>query len=402
MSNLTDLVRIEDPDFYVDPFPVFQRLRREAPVFYYEPLDTWVLTKYDDIRHVGRSPEVFSSTAGILLNDIRHDRVISSFFGKDAELISTTDPPRHRELRRSIGPSFSPRSLKALEAPVRSFCRELIDAIVPGEPLEFVGRIGAVLPLKTIALLIGIPSDDVGQLRFWSDEMLKMGAALDRHHLALAAANTEGMRPFFDEWMVRMVGKDTGELIPTMLKAVQSGEDISYDNLHMFLRSVLVAGNETTRDFLSGSIHAYAGHPDQRDRVAAEPALIADAGEECLRWVTPVRGFIRTAAHTTELRGQRIEEGQHVHLMWMAANRDEDQWTNAATFDVSRRPDPMHLAFGFGEHACIGAALARLEGRVFFEELLARYPHWELAGAPVRPHSVLHNSFEELPVVFGA
>jgi cytochrome P450 len=217
--------------------------------------------------------------------------------------------------------------------------------------------------------------------------------------LAQAAANTEGMRPYFDEWMVRKLGQDTGELIPTMLKAVEAGEHISYDNLHMFLRAVLVAGNETTRDFLTGSIHAYANHPDQRARLRAAPALIGDAGEECLRWVTPVRGFIRTAAQPTELRGQRIEAGQHVHLMWMAANRDEEQWTDAATFDVTRRPDPMHLAFGFGEHACIGAALARLEGRVFFEELLACYPHWELVGEGVRPHSVLHNSFEELTVL---
>jgi cytochrome P450 len=168
----------------------------------------------------------------------------------------------------------------------------------------------------------------------------------------------------------------------------------------MFLRSILVAGNETTRDFLSGSIFAYAEHPEQRAKLCADPSVIAGAGEECLRWVTPVRGFIRTAHQDTEIRGQTIKEGQHVHMMWMAANRDEEIWENAAAFDVSRNPDPMHVAFGFGEHACVGAALARLEGRVFFEELVCRFRHWELAGDAVRPYSVLHNSFEELAVVF--
>jgi cytochrome P450 len=400
-ERLSELIQIEDPAFYTDdPFPVFERMRREVPVFYYEPLDTWVLTRYEDIRMVGRSPEIFSNQGGILLNDIRHDSVIESFFGQEAEVLSTTDPPRHRELRRMIAPSFTPNSIKEMEGAVRRFCRDLIDTIVPDQPVEFVGQIGAVIPLKAIALLMGLPTDDVAPLKYWSDEMLKMGAALDREELALAAANTEGMGSFFDEWMIRCLGKESREMIPTIVSAKLGGADLSYDTIHMFLRSVLVAGNETTRDFISGSIWAYANYPDQRAKLRADPALLADAGEECLRWVTPVRGFIRTVTRDTEIRGREIKQGQHVHMMWMAANRDESIWTDADVFDVSRRPEPTHLAFGFGEHACVGAALARLEGRVFFEELVQRYPHWELAGPPVRPHSVLHNSFEELPVVF--
>ena len=399
-GDLRDLVQVEDPAFYVDPFAVFARMRREEPVFWYEPLDTWVLTRYEDIRYVGRTPRIFSSAQGILLNDIRHQSVIKTFFGQNAELISTTDPPRHRELRRYISPSFSPGSLRAMEEPIRAFARELIDTIVPGEPIRFVDAIGAVLPLQAIALLLGIPSDDVATLRYWSDEMLKMGAALDEEGLAEAARNTAGMGPFFDEWMVRKLGGDTGEVIPTMLAAKLNGENMSYDNLHIFLRSILVAGNETTRDFITGSVFAYANHPEQRAALAADPSLGTSAGEECLRWVTPVRGFIRTATEDTEIRGQTIKAGQHVQMMWMAANRDEEVWSGADMFDVHRPPDPAHLAFGFGEHACIGAALARMEGRVFFEELIARYPNWELAGEPVRPHSVLHNAFEELPVVF--
>jgi cytochrome P450 len=400
-GQLEDIVQIEDPEFYADdPFPIFERMRREAPVFWYAPLDTWVLTKYDDIRHVGKSPAIFSNTDGILLNDIRHRGVIQTFFGKDAELISTTDPPRHRELRRYLSPSFTPGSIKQMEGSIRDICRELIDTIVPGQSLDFVNQIGAILPLKAIALLMGIPGDNLADLKYWSDEMIKMGAALDQQGLLACASNTEGMRAYLDEWMVRSLGRTDSQLIPALVAQRLSGESLSYDNMHMFLRSVLVAGNETTRDFLSGSIWSYAQHPAQRAKLAADPTMGASAGEECLRWVTPVRGFIRTAAQDTELRGQRIRKGQHVHMMWMAANRDEEIWEDAGSFEISRKPEPMHLAFGFGEHACVGAALARLEGRVFFEELMQRYPNWDLAGDPLRPHSVLHNSFEELPVVF--
>ena len=401
VSDLTDAVRIEDPDFYSDdPFPIFARMRREAPVFWYEPLETWVLTKYEDIRYVGRTPDIFSSRDGILLNDIRHKGTSNSFFGEDAELISTTDPPRHRELRRYLAPSFTPSSIKQLEGTVREYCRELIGTIVPGEPIKFVEQIGAVLPLQVIALLMGLPGDNIAELKYWSDEMLKMGAALDREGLAQAAANTDPMRHYLDEWMVRKLGDDSKQMIPTMLAAKLAGENLGYDNLHMFLRSVLVAGNETTRDYISGSIWSYARWPEQRERLVADPSLAGNAGEECLRWVTPVRGFIRTMTEDTEIRGQSMKAGQHVQMMWMAANRDEEIWERADEFDITRKPEPNHLAFGFGEHACIGAAVARLEGRVFFEELVARFPRWELAGEPVRPHSVLHNSFEELPVVF--
>jgi cytochrome P450 len=375
-------------------------MRAEAPVFWYEPLETWLLTKYDDARYVGKTPEIFSSEQGILLNDIRYGNVTNSFFGETAELIATTDPPRHRELRRTVAPSFTPRHVRRMEQAVREYSRELIDSIVPGEPFDFVANIGAVLPLKAIALLMGLPGDNIAQLKYWSDEVLKMGAALDAEGLATAAANTDELRKYLDEWMVRKFGEDSTEMIPTMLNAKLAGERLGYDNLHMFLQAILVAGNETTRDFLSASVLTYAEHPKQRAKLVADPALGVNAGEECLRWTTPVRGFVRTITRDTEIRGQAMKAGQHVHMMWMSANRDEEIWPDADVFDVSRKPDPIHLAFGIGEHSCVGSHVARLEGQVFFAELLKRFPHWEIAGEPRRPYSVMHNSFEELPVVF--
>jgi cytochrome P450 len=400
-GDLAELVRIEDPGFYADdPFPVLARMRAEAPVFWYEPLQTWVLSRYEDVRYAGRTPGIFSNADGILLNDIRYNAISKRFYDEKAEFLGTSDPPRHRELRRYIGPSFTPQAIRDLEADMRRFSRELIDTIVPGEPILFVERIASVLPVKVIAVLFGVPADDFVQLRYWSDEMLKMGAALDEGGLLAAAANAKTMYAYFNEWLVRHLGSQGSGLLPALLRANQAGEQLSYENLHMFLSMSLTAGNETTRDFITGSIYTYARYPEQRAKLVADPSLIEGAVEECLRWVTPVRGFIRTLLQDTEIRGQKVERGQHVQLLWMSANRDEDVWENADVFDVTRKPNPMHLAFGFGEHGWVGAAVARLEGRVFFEELLRRYPRWELAGEPTRPHSVLHNSFEELPVVF--
>jgi cytochrome P450 len=402
-QELEELVRIEDPDFYIDPFDVFVRMQRERPVFWYEPLETWVLTKYDDIRYVGRTPEVFSSADGVLLNDIRFGHSTNAFFPDNCERIATSDPPRHRELRRFVAPSLVPSAIRQLEDTVRGFARELIDTIVPGERIEFVRRIGAVLPLKTIAVVLGIPSDNIDQLIYWTDEAHKKGASgVGRDRLVKAGENYQSMLPYFNEWAVRSLGKDSRELIPTLVQAKLSGKDISFETLQAFFLTLFSAGNQTTRDYISSSMWTYARFPDQRAILVADPSLCFNASEECLRWVTPVRGFIRTVRQDTEIRGQAIKEGQHVQMMWMAANRDEEIWDHAEVFDITREPEPQHLAFGFGEHACPGAAVARLEHRVFFEELIGRYPTWEVAGEPVRPYSVLHNKFEELPLVFSA
>jgi cytochrome P450 len=398
-GELRELIRIEDPEFYSgDPYPALARLRAEAPVFHYEPLNVWVLSRYEDIRLVGRSQEIFSNSKGNNLNDVRYGDVSTMFFGQ--ENIGAIDPPRHRELRRIVAPSLSPKRMAAMEDAIRANAVELVGKIVPDQPIDFVAEIAAILPLQAICAVIGIPTDYVAELKYWSDETLKLGAALDAAGLAEAYANTLPMTTFLNEWIVRKLGDDSDDMIGTLIKATVSGENIPYDTLHMFLKAVLVAGNETTRDLIAGSVFTFAEYPDQIALLAADQSLIGNAVEECLRWVTPVRGFVRYVMQDVEIRGQAIKAGEFVQLLWTAANRDEEIWQHADRFDVMRVPDPKHQAFGFGEHICAGAALARLEARVFFEELIARYPRWELAGAPVRPNSVLHNSFEELPVIF--
>ena len=170
MTDLTELVRIDDPQFYLnDPYPVFARMRKEAPAFYCEALDTFAITRYEDIRQMSRAPEVWSVKDGILLNDAKYDsHIADSFFPEGAELISTTDPPRHRELRRVISPVFTPRKIASMEESVRTFTRQLLDTIEPGKEIDFVEEVAVILPLWTVARFLGLPGDNIGDLRYWT------------------------------------------------------------------------------------------------------------------------------------------------------------------------------------------------------------------------------------------
>jgi len=403
-SGLADLVRVEDPRFYdTDAHAVFARLRSEDPVHRYEPLDTWVVSRYADIRHVGSHPDVFSSARGISLNDARFGgSVTTTFFGgPKAELLSAIDPPRHRQQRRQVAAHFTAPRARDMEPTIRELARRLVDGITPDVQVPFVSQVGAVLPLQVIALLMGLPPEDSDRLKAWSDEMVKMADVRDLAGLDSARHNAAPMQTYLDEWIVRHLGQGGDELISSLVGAMSDGSgSLTYENMHMFLSLILVAGNETTRNFLSGSVYTYAQHPEQLAILAADEALAASAGEECLRWVTPVRSKMRTVVQPTTLGGKDLEPGQRVLLMYMSANRDEEVWERADVFDITRPRRSTHVAFGFGEHACLGAALARLEGRVLMEELIRRFSTWELAGEPVRHPSELHNSLDELPVVF--
>jgi cytochrome P450 len=405
VAQLEELVRIDDPSFYdVGNAELLTRLRSEAPVFYYEPLKTWVLSRYDDVKHASKTPELFSVRKGILLNDAKFgESIADSFFEDGAELISTIDPPRHGQVRRTLAPAFTPRMIGQLEDAVRAVARSLVADFAPGEPVDFVAKAARVLPIQTIAVLLGLPPDevDVDQIVFWTDEMLKMGAPLSREELEVAAANAAQMSGFLLELFERKRANPGPDLMSTLAAAELDNEALSQANILMLSIAVLVAGNETTRNLLSGMMWSLATHPDQMALLAADPELARQTVEETLRWITPVPGFMRNATQDIEMRGQTIKQGDYVYLLYFAANRDEDCWKHVDTFDVTRETDPAVLSFGFGQHVCIGAALARLEARVFLEELLVRYATIELAGEPHRVSSPLQYGWHELPVVFG-
>ena len=404
-GDLQVLARVDQPGFYdVRNAPLLARLRREAPVFYYDELGTWVLSKYQDVKYASRTPELFSVRKGILLNDARYgESIADSFFPEGAELISTLDPPRHGEVRRTLAPAFTPRAIAALEEPVRAVCRQILDGFEAGRPVEFIHAAARVVPIVAVARLLGVPPEevDVDKIQFWTDEMLKMGAPLPREELEQAAANTAEMGQFLTELLARKAAEPGGsDLMSTLATAELDRKRLTQMNILMLATAVLVAGNETTRNLLAGSIWALSQHSDQMRALAADPSLVKQAVEEVLRWITPVPGFMRNATRDIELRGQTIRSGQYVYLLYFAANRDEECWNDPDKFDITRPPEPAVLSFGFGQHACIGAALARLEARVFLEEMLTRFSGVSLAGDPERVASPLQHGWHRLPVAF--
>jgi cytochrome P450 len=404
-GDLQDLARVDQPSFYdVRNAPLLTRLRREAPVFWYEELGTWVLSKYHDVKYASRTPGLFSVRKGILLNDARYgESIADSFFPEGAELISTLDPPRHGEVRKTLAPAFTPRSIAALEEPIRAVCRQILDGFEAGQPVEFIHDAARVIPIQAVAQLLGVPPGeiDVDKIQFWTDEMLKMGAPLPREELEQAAANAAEMGQFLGSLLARKAAHPGDlDLMSTLATAELDRKQLSEMNILMLATAVLVAGNETTRNLLAGTMWALAQQPDQMRALAHDPALAKQTVEEVLRWITPVPGFMRNATQDIELRGQTIKQGQYVYLLYFAANRDEECWTDPDTFDITRPAEPAVLSFGFGQHVCIGAALARLEARVFLEEMLARFSSVSLAGEPKRVESPLQHGWHLLPVTF--
>jgi cytochrome P450 len=376
-----------DPTFLVgDPYPVFEMLRRDDPVHRVSD-GVWALLKHADISEVSRNPDAFCSGRGVLPND--RSRQVSADHS-----ILFMDPPEHLRHRRLVSPGFHPRRLPPLEQPMRALARRLFDDVDPSGTVDFLDRVAVPFPAMVIAELLGIPKEDWAMFRVWSDALIAAANEFTDESLAKAAE----LYAYFRDILAARRKDPRDDLVSVLVHGAVDGEQLSEAELLGFCMTLLVAGNETTRNLISGGVVTLAEHPDQRARIAADPTMIPGAVEEMLRWWTPVMAFARTATRDSSIRGRDIAEGDFILLMYQSANRDEDIFgPTANVFDVTRAPDP-HLAFGFGEHYCLGANLAMLEARVMFEELLARWPSYELAGRPTPRPSVLMHGLSRLSV----
>ncbi len=360
------------PELYAgDPFPLYERLRREAPVVWNEDPGFWVLSRHREVLEVSRDPHTYCSSKGVLLMDL--GRELPEVPGA----LLYVDPPDHQRYRALVQPAFSPSRMKALESAVRDRARDLLGTVEADRPFDVVSQLAVPFPLVVIAELLGVPVDDWPRLYEWSEAAIDAGTAQTDENLTklvemadyfLAAAEDKRRRP----------GSD---LISTLVAAVDDqGRSLDDSELLMLCGQLLVAGNETTRNLISAGLVALAEHPAQWALLVQDPSRVPAAVEELLRWTTPVISFMRTATTEAVLAGRRIEEGDPLLLLYSSANRDPDEFgPDAGELDVVRRPN-HHLAFGFGEHFCLGAALARMEARIVLEEVLGRFSRIVLAG----------------------
>ena len=392
---------LDDPDFHLaDPYPAFQLLRARDPVHWYEKGSFWALSKHADIQHVSRRPDLFRSGRGILISQIREISAgVAKVIGDLPPTIIMMDPPTHNRHRKLVVRGFTPRMVSNLEPRMREIARTCLEPIVPGETVDFIDHVAEPLPMLVIAELLGVPSSDRDDFKRWSDAMVDAGGeGVSPESQRLQAELFGYLNQRIDEHRSR----PSDDLITALLEAEIDGERLSQPEVLMFCMTLLVAGNETTRNLISGGGYELARAPDQLRWLAERPDRTADAVEEMLRWVAPVRHFARQATRDTAIRDQTIYEDQFVVMWYGAANRDEEVFgpePDPEVFDVTRRPGPQ-ISFGFGEHMCMGASLARLEARVVYEELLARFPRFELAGEPAWLRSILMNSITRMPVVF--
>jgi cytochrome P450 len=389
---------LADPEFYAgDPFPLYARLRAEAPVARNEELGFWVVSRHADVIAASRDPDIFCSGKGILVMEIGAEYATPP-------TMMHTDPPDHTRYRNLVQPGFRPSFMRALEDGVRARTVALVEQIEPGVPVDIVSEVAVPLPLQVISDLLGVPEEEWPKFFRWSEAVIpgatdwpeeeRMALSGEMVTYLLAAAADRRANP-------------TDDIISELGAAEVDGDRLTDAELGMFLVQLLVAGNETTRNMMSGGLVGLAEAPGEwqrlRSRVDASASrAVPLAVEEMLRWTTPVVAFMRTTTRPTELGGQKLDADQPVLLLYASANRDETVFGSSADrFDVARDPNP-HVAFGFGPHFCIGAVLARLEGRILLEELLSRFGTVEPAGPVVRSASPVIAGVKSAPLVFGA
>lgn len=408
-----DEIDLTDLNLFVDGFPhdVFAELRREVPVWWQVPTEHtpdgvgfWVLSRYADVRAAAADAETFSSErgpgqdgGGTLIQDLPYG------FGAGV-LLNMTDDPRHQRVRRLLAPAVTPRALARMEAELRARTSAILDAVAEEGHCDFLRQVAMELPVQATLALLGVPNEDRHQLVEWTNATL---AYEDRE----LGEETEGTRQaaadmatYATELIERKRRQPADDVLTAVVQAEVEGPDgrsepLSALELIMLFSLLVAAGSETTRNAVALGMAALIDHPEQLAALQQDPALLDGAIEEILRWSSPTLYNRRTATTDVEVGGMRIDAGDKVTLWWASADFDEEVFADPFRFDIRRHPNP-HLAFGHRVHFCLGAALARLEVRILFTELLARFTGFRLDGPIRRVRTNKHAGVAKMPVRF--
>ena len=398
---VTTPLRLADPDAFATgvPHEALAELRRREPVTW-QPMEGepgfWAVLGHADLQAAAQDPLTFSSSeGGIMLEDPDAESL-----GVSRDMLVVMDPPRHGGYRKPVSPSFKRSAVAGLEDQVRAVCRDIVaEARADGPEVEFVHDVSSKLPSRVVGRLMGLPESDWPHIHHLSEQML---AGQDPD--VAEAGDQSSMVEMFGYAMAFAAGRrelpPRDDVTDVLLTADFDGRPMTDVDYASFFVQLVAAGNDTTKTLTSSGVLALLQHPDQLALVRDDPSLLGTAVEEMLRWANPIHYMRRTATVDTTLHGVDIAAGEKVALYYTAANRDEEVFDDPDRFDVRRHPN-RHLSFGIAEHFCLGAHLARLEARVFFEELLAAFPTIELAGDPIRLRSNVVNGYRLVPIRLG-
>jgi cytochrome P450 len=365
-----------DPyDFGIDadPYPVWKRLRDEAPLYYNEKYDFYAVSRYEDVERCFTQWETYSSAKGSVLE------IIKSGAQMPPGLFIFEDPPDHDLHRSLMSRVFTPRRMAAIEPQVRAFAARKLDPLVGAGGFDFITDLGIEIPMRTIGMLLGIPEEDQQTIRDHIDEGLRLEEGVMPEADLAARDNAEKDYAAYIEWRAEHPSDD---LMTELLTAEFTDQDgtvrtLTRDEILGYIGLLAGAGNETTTRLLGWAAKLLAEHPDQRRALVKDPSRIPNAVEECLRYEAPSPVQARFVTRDVEHQGRPVPAGSAMVVLNGSANRDERQFPDPDTFDIGRKIG-RHLSFGYGIHFCLGAHLARLEARVALEEVLLRFPEWEV------------------------
>jgi cytochrome P450 len=382
-----------DVEIDADPYAVFRRLREEAPLYRNEAHDFYALSRFADVQDGLRDPETYISGRGGILE------LIKAGIEMPPGVLIFEDPPTHTVHRGLLSRVFTPRKMNALEDQVRAFCARSLDPLVGAGGFDFVRDLGAEMPMRVIGMLLGIPEEDQEAIRDESDAALRTTPGQPMRYSQERFATGEAFADYID-WRAEHPSDD---LMTEMLNAEFEDETgttrrLTRNEVLTYVNVVAGAGNETTTRLIGWAGKVLGDHPDQRRELVEDPSLVPNAMEELLRYEPPAPHIARYVTRDVEHHGQTVPAGSIMMFLVGAANRDDRRFPDADRFDVHREIG-QHLTFGYGIHFCLGAALARLEGRVAIEEVLKRFPEWEVDrdNARLAPTSTVRG-WETLPV----
>ncbi|MGO8861468.1 MAG: cytochrome P450 [Acidimicrobiales bacterium] len=382
-----------DPDLQLDPYPVFRRMREEAPLYYNERHDFYAVSRFDDVESTLKDPGTFSSARGGILELIKANIELPS------GVFIFEDPPIHTAHRGVLSRVFTPKKMNALEPQIRALCAEVLDPLVGSDRLDFVLDLGARMPMRVIGMLLGIPEQDQEDVRLRKDEGLRREPGQPGEFSQDQFADAT----FFEDYITWRVEHPSDDLMTALVQAEFEDETgtvrrLTRDELLIFVNVLATAGNETTNRVIGHTGKILAEHPDQRRELVDDRTLIPNAVEEILRFEPPALQACRYVTRDVELHGHTVPAGSALMMLMASGNRDHRAFPpDGDVFDIHRQIG-HHLTFGYGIHFCLGAALARLEARIAIDEILSRFPEWEVDWDNARLDSSQVRGWSTLPV----